>query len=240
MILDASVILKIFALWYNEFMDNSDNLKHETNIKNDNIQKNNSIMGTKSGVECEMEIKLIKTKRIAWIICLSSFLLIFVSVFMMPMIWYPDRVLQGWPVVISILVCLCSLIVAINQSIKYAKFKRVASMDLREGGLQPESKYIKNSSVNSVVSLICALIPIFLYFWYSVHVLSSPRLSTDQSGWIIVIYYWTIGLWLIPVWLICGVLGLKSKKRKMAIISLVIKPIGVAIFALLMLIASSR
>ncbi|MBR3144151.1 hypothetical protein IKF12_03090 [Candidatus Saccharibacteria bacterium] len=220
-------------------MDNYGKSNHESSTNSDGVHTNSIISATNSE-RYRIEKRLEKSRRIAWIICLSSFLLILVSVFMMSMSWYPDRVLQGWPMVISILVCLCSLIVAINQSINYAKFKRITSMDLREGGLQPEPKYTKNSSVNSVVSLICALIPISLYFYYSIFVLSKPRSNTDQSGWIIVIYYWTIGFWLIPVWLICGVLGLKSKKRKMAIISLVVKPIGIAIFALLMLIASSR
>ena len=229
--------LMVIYLWYNEFMDNYGKSNHESSMNSNGVHTNSIISATNSE-RYGTEKGLKKSRRIAWIVCIVGFFSIIVSVFLMSTGWYPDSVLQGWPVVISILVFLCSLIVAINQSIKYTKFKRITLMELREGGLQPEPKYTKNSSVNSVVSLICALIPISLYFLYSIFVLSNPRSNADQSGWIIVIYYWTIGFWLIPVWLICGVLGLKSKKRKMAIISLVIKPIGIAIFALLMLIAS--
>lgn len=94
----------------------------------------------------------------------------------------------------------------------------------------------KNSSANSVVSLVCAIIPIILYSVYFIHILSRPVSGTDQSGWILVIYYWTVGFPLALAWLICGILGLKSKKRKMAIASLAIKPIGLVVFILLMLI----
>lgn len=186
-----------------------------------------------------IEKKLEKSQRIAWIVCAVSFLLFWVFGFMMSTNWYPDSVLQGWPMVISILFCLCSLIVAINQSIKLAKFRRTALMYAEGGSVISGSKFVKNSSANSVVSLICALIPIVLYALFFIFVSSRPHSSTDQSGWILVIYYWTIGFWLVPVWLICGILGLKSEKRTMAIVSLVIKPIGLVLFAILMRIAYS-
>ena len=183
-----------------------------------------------------IEKKLEKTQRIAWIVCAVSFLLFWVFGFMMSANWYPDSVLQGWPVVISLLTCLCSLIVAINQSIKLSKFKRTALVYAEGGSVVSGSKLVKNSSVNSVVSLVCALIPIALYALLLIFVSSRPHSSTDQSGLILVIYYWTIGFWLVPVWLICGILGLKSEKRTMAIVSLAIKPLGLILFAILMLI----
>lgn len=207
-------------------------------MNGDDVRKNFSISAMNSE-RYVIEKKLEKSQRIAWIVCAVSFLLFWVFGFMMSANWYPDSVLQGWPMVISILFCLCSLIVAINQSIKLAKFKRTALMYAEGGSIVSGSKLVKNSSVNSVVSLVCALIPIALYLWYSVFIFSKVPLDTHQYGLIIVVYYWTIGFWLVPVWLICGILGLKSEKRTMAIVSLVIKPIGLILFAILMPIAYS-
>lgn len=90
-----------------------------------------------------IEKKLEKSKKIAWIVCAVSFLLFWVFGFMMSANWYPDSVLQGWPVVISLLACLCSLIVAINQSIKLTKFKRVALMYAEGGSVVSGSRLVK-------------------------------------------------------------------------------------------------
>ena len=181
--------------------------------------------------------KIRKTKNISWIICSISFLLIFVSGAIMQTSWYPDQTLQGWPIVISILVCLCSLIIATNQTIKYSKAKKIISATPQNKLSQAQLKHqLKNNSANSVASMICAAIPLVILF---ITFLSSLGVSnTSQSGWYLVIYYWTIGIPLFFVWLICGILGLKSEKRKLAIISLIIKPAGIAIFVLLSLILS--
>ena len=169
---------------------------------------------------------------IAWGFCAGSFLLIIVSISIMSKTWYPYGVLQGWPMVISVLIFVCSLIAVINQSIKYQKLKKAISISSKEQLSQFKPKSLKHSSANSIVSLVCALIPIIVYSWYLINILGRPRSNSDQSGWIIVIYYWTIGFWLIPVWLVCGIFGLKSEKRKTAIISLIIKPVGFALFLL--------
>lgn len=177
--------------------------------------------------------KIRKTKNISWIICSISFLLIFVSGAIMQTSWYPDRTLQGWPIVISILVCLCSLIIAINQTIKYSKAKKITSSTPQKN---PPQAQLKNNPANSIVSLVCAIIPLAIYL--ITFLFSIGQSNTYQSGWYLTIYYWTIGIPLFFVWLICGILGLKSEKRKLAIISLIIKPIGTAVFALLLLIFS--
>lgn len=213
-------------------MVSENNSAHKIDMKSDDVQTNKSAASVMDGGAYELEAKLKKRKMIAWGFCVGSFLLIIVSISMMPMTWYPDRVLQGWPVVISILVFVCSLFAAINLSIKYQKLKKAISISSKEQPLQFEPKSLKYSSANSIVSLVCALIPIIVYSWYLINVLSRPRSNSDQSGWIIVMYYWTIGFWLIPVWLVCGIFGLKSEKRKTAIISLVIKPVGFALFLL--------
>ena len=73
-----------------------------------------------------------------------------------------------------------------------------------------------NSSVNSIISLVCAIIPLVLF-------------SITIDGLIVSIYYLTIGIPLFLIWLICGIIGLKSEKRNLAIASLIIKPVGIII-----------
>ena len=208
------------------------NLAHKKGINSNDVQANKTAVSVKDGEVYELGDKLKKKVMIAWGFCVGSLLLIIVSISIMSKTWYPSRVLQGWPTVISILIFVCSLIVAINQSVKYQKLKRAISVSPKEQLSQLKSKSLKHSSANSIVSLVCAVIPIIVYSWYLINVLSKPRSYSDQSGWIIVIYYWTIGFWLIPVWLVCGIFGLKSEKRKTAIISLIIKPVGFVLFLL--------
>ena len=178
--------------------------------------------------------KLRKTKNIAWTICIVSFIMILVSAIIMQMRWYPDQILQGWPMVISILVCLCSFIVAINQTSNYSKAKKSLTNTLQNQPIQQPTHVPKNDSANSVISLICAIIPLLLLFITFLSSMSNRSSNIDQSGWILVIYYWTIGIPLFFVWLICGIFGLKSKKRNMAITSLTIKPIGFILIISLM------
>ncbi|MBO7131896.1 hypothetical protein J6V85_01335 [Candidatus Saccharibacteria bacterium] len=177
-----------------------------------------------------------KQKNITWTICIVSFIMIFVSAIIMQMSWYPNRILQGWPMVISILACLCSFIVAINQTANYSKAKKSLTNTLQNQPKQQPTHVPKNNSANSVVSLICAIIPLLLLFITFLSSMSNRSSNTDQSGWILVIYYWTIGIPLFFVWLICGIFGLKSKKRNIAIASLTIKPIGFILIIMLMLI----
>lgn len=178
--------------------------------------------------------KLRKTKNITWVICIVSFIMIVVSAIIMQMSWYPDQILQGWPMVISIMVCLCSLIVAINQTVNYSKTKKYTSTTLHNQPKQPISA--QNNSANSIISLICAIIPLLLLFIAFLSSMSNKGSNTDQSGWIMVIYYWTIGIPLFFVWLICGIFGLKSKKKNLAIASLIIEPIGFILIIMLILI----
>ena len=169
--------------------------------------------------------KLKNKKNVAWIVCLISFILVFVSGAIMQMSWYPHQTLQGWPAIISTVICFCSLIVAINQTDNYLKAKRVASTALPNQRAQQSISTQKNNSTNSVVSLICAIIPLLLLLITFFSSASSKSSGANQSGLLFFIYICTIGIPLLLVWLICGILGLKSEKKTMAIISLIIGPI---------------
>ncbi|MBR2708734.1 hypothetical protein IKE98_00115 [Candidatus Saccharibacteria bacterium] len=171
-----------------------------------------------------------KTRNLAWAICMASFLTTIISSIIMQTSWYPDQTLQGWPMIISTLVCLCSFIVAVNQTIKYSKLSNTLSTKSQAKALP------KNSPANAVVSLVCAIIPLVLYFATSI-----LSIIASQSGWhlaYLAFYYMTIGVPLFLVWLICGIFGLKSKKRKIAIISLIIKPVGLLILTPLIVVFS--
>ena len=85
---------------------------------------------------------------------------------------------------------------------------------------------VKNSSANAVISLACAIISTLILFALDNNV-KQPHLGggEDIRG-LEFLYYPIVGIPLFLVWLICGILGLKSSKRNLAIISLVIKPIS--------------
>ena len=205
----------------------------------DDIKQGDTVSTISANTNARNELgeKFKRSRAIAWIIFVGSFLLIAICILCMSMSWYPDETLQGCPVVISILICLCSLIIAINQSIRYSRINRIILTTSKNPIAQSELKTIQNnSSGNSIISLVCAIIPIVLYALCTINIYSSPYSNADQSPMVIVIYYWTIGFWLALVWLICGILGLKSEKRSMAIASLIIKPIGLIIFTSLMFI----
>lgn len=109
---------------------------------------------------------------------------------------------------------------------------RKATVALSQG----HSLKIERSPANAVVSLVCAIIPLMVYVYYLIE--WNPSYSGDQSGWIVVIYYWTVGIPIFLVWLICGILGLNSKQQKLAIISLLLKPIDTIVLLLVGLIVS--
>lgn len=182
--------------------------------------------------------KMRKTKIVAWAICLISFLLIFICDAMMRMSWYPHQTLQGWPMVICLITCLCSFIIAINQTINYSRARKSFSSTSQPQQAQTKPK---NSSANADISLLCAILPVALWLINSLLIIGTSGASSGSdssaAGILLFIYYCTIGFPLILVWLICGILGLKSEKRNTAIVSLfIIKPSGFLIVLLLMLI----
>ena len=203
----------------------------------ESFQEKPSTMISSHVYKTELENKIDKQTANAWIACSVCILLAAISGIVMQMSWYPSSVLQGWPMVISLIAFLYFLIAAINQTTKRSKIERAKLAAHGKSLSQSElEKYSKNSSANSVVSLICALVPILVYFLYSVDIMQKPRNSiSDQSGWVIVIYYWTIGIPIALVWLICGIHGLKSKKRNLAIFSLIIQPVGLVVFILFLI-----
>lgn len=85
-----------------------------------------------------------------------------------------------------------------------------------------------NRSANAAVSLVCATIPIILF---SYCLIVSGGSSNEGGGgaawWLLAVYYWTVGVPLCIIWLVCGIFGLKAKNNKLAIFSLILKPISV-------------
>ncbi len=179
--------------------------------------------------------ELIIKRNTAWAICLISFIMIFASYAIMQTDWYPDQTLQGWPMVVSAVVCFCSLIVAFELTSKCSKVKKNALTISQNKHAQQSSSIQKNSPANSVASLVSAIIPLILLAITFFSSLSSNKSGANQAGMLFFIYYCTIGVPLALVWLICGILGLKSEKRTMAIVSLIIGPISFILMLTFML-----
>ena len=86
----------------------------------------------------------------------------------------------------------------------------------------------------AIASLVSAIIPLVII---GICVIASAGSTNENNGgaiwWILVIYLWTAGFPLFVVWLICGLAGLKSPRRRLAIISLAILPSGTALLILI-------
>lgn len=90
----------------------------------------------------------------------------------------------------------------------------------------------KRSSVNADLSFVCSLFPNCYYLCYLI-VYGKSIMNGTGAGIVFWVYYYTIGIPLFLIWLICGILGLKSEKRSLSIASLIIKPVSILIFILI-------
>lgn len=85
-----------------------------------------------------------------------------------------------------------------------------------------------SSKFSAIISLVCSPIPIvfivccLIVFGDS---MNNPG-GGDAFALTLASYYMIIGLLVFSLWLICGIIGLKTNKRKLAIISLILRPLG--------------
>ena len=128
-----------------------------------------------------------------------------------------------WITVPSFFTLIISLIISLSQK------QRIKA-------ISPNFVPTRNAA-NSIISIVCAIIPLLvLYYCLIVANGSKTENGSGAIGWIAVIYYWTAGVPLAIIWSVCGILGLKTKLSKLAIASLIIKPVGIVIFLILIFI----
>ena len=92
----------------------------------------------------------------------------------------------------------------------------------------------KFNPTNAIVSFICSLIPLPLMIYCLI--VSGGSENKNGPGavwWLFVGYAVSVGIPVFLLWLFCGIIGLKTSKRKLALVSLIIKPIGYLIICVL-------
>lgn len=98
---------------------------------------------------------------------------------------------------------------------------------------QWSSKFRSNSAI---ISLICSPIP--LIFITGCLIVFGDSINKPGGGDVfalmLALYYMIIGFLVFLLWLVCGIIGLRTSKRKLAIISLTLRPVGFLIIAIVM------
>ena len=154
------------------------------------------------------------------IIALSFCIIGFVSIFLGVLLAYWN--INIWITILSVLILIIFLVKLCSER---NKIKRIFP------------KYKPTRSVGySIISMVCAIIPlIVLYYCLIVANGTKNENSNGAIGWVVVFYFWTAGIPLAIIWLVCGILGIKSRLSKLAIASLIIKPIGIIVNFLIIL-----
>lgn len=87
---------------------------------------------------------------------------------------------------------------------------------------------------SAIISLICSPIP--LIFIICCLIIFGDSMNKPGGGdafaLALVGYYMMIGFFVFLLWLVCGIIGLKTGRRKLAIISLILRPVGLLIIAI--------
>ncbi len=87
----------------------------------------------------------------------------------------------------------------------------------------------------AIISFICSLIPLpLLIYCLIVSGGSGKENGPGAVWWIFVIYATTAGIPVFLLWLICGIKGLNTNMRKLALTSLIIKPVADLIIVVLL------
>lgn len=97
----------------------------------------------------------------------------------------------------------------------------ISNIDVIEEKAELSEKKSKTPFVLALISLILALIPILL-FVYCVIISEMSNDPSNGSGWLLVIYYWTIGIPNSIIALILGIISYVKQKNKLAICSIII------------------
>ena len=144
------------------------------------------------------------------------------------------------PTGFGVLLCILSIIVSIIFFImSFPEQQPKSNMQQSKNDSLEKNTNLRGQGC-SIASFICAIIPIALLFYCLI--VSGGSGSENGVGavwWYVVIYCWTIGLPLFIVWLVCGILGVKSTRPKLAITSLIMLPAGIVLFVLLAVLLSS-
>ena len=91
-----------------------------------------------------------------------------------------------------------------------------------------------SSKFSAIISLICSPIPIIFIICCLIvfgDSMNKPG-GGDAFALTVASYYMIIGFLVFSLWLVCGIIGLKTSKRKLAIISLTLRPVGFLIIAI--------
>lgn len=94
----------------------------------------------------------------------------------------------------------------------------------------------QDGTVWPAVSFVTAVVPVIL--WVYCLVVSGGSLNEGGSGavwWLMIIYYWTIGIPLAIISVVSGIKGLKTGLWKLAILSLLLKVALIILIAWLFL-----
>lgn len=92
------------------------------------------------------------------------------------------------------------------------------------------------SKFSAIISLACSPIPLVFMIYFLIvfgDSMNKPG-GADAFALALVFYYVIIGFLAFFIWLVCGIIGLKTNRRKLAIISLILRPVGFLIIAIVM------
>lgn len=142
------------------------------------------------------------------------------------MLLYDDRK-DIW---LFILVHTTLIVIIVLAIIQLLRLKRISR---KPASPTPQSSS-KLRSNSAVISLICSPIP--LIFITCCLIVFGDSIKKPGGGDIfaltLALYYMIIGFLVFLLWLVCGIIGLKTSKRKLAIISLILRPAGFLIIAI--------
>ena len=113
----------------------------------------------------------------------------------------------------------------------------VADRPSPETIMKIEQEKKQNRKVWSILSIVATVVPIIL--WIYCLVVSEGSTSESGSGaiwWLMILYYWSLGIPLADISIAFGIIGLKTSLRWLSIISLSLKAITIIAIASLLFI----
>ena len=99
--------------------------------------------------------------------------------------------------------------------------------------VEQEIKQERRRESMPVYSILATILPIFLWAYCLIY--ADGETSENGKGavfWLLIMYYWSIGIPALCASIICGVIGLKSSLKWLSILSLTIKAITIIVIIL--------
>lgn len=163
-------------------------------------------------------IKKILENKNTYLIILIILLVIMAFDFIR-MLSFDDQI-RLWPFIAGHSASIIFIFLLVIQMARLEKISQVSKL--------PNSQLLpKYSSSNAIVSFICSLIPL-PFLIYCLIINYSPLV-----GFLFAAYFITIGIPASFLWLVCGIIGLKTGKRKLALASLILRPVGILVIVAL-------